>query len=66
MKDIVISYTSVCIWNLYFKDWLFILKMLLCAELFLRSLQDLKHAVESIELFAGDCFYKVQGPVVQN
>ena len=50
LKDIVISYTSVNIWNLYFKDWLFILKTLVCAESVQRSVPALKDAVESIEL----------------
>ena len=31
LNDIVISNTSANIWNLYFKDWLFILKTLVCA-----------------------------------
>ena len=50
LKDIVISYTSVNICNLYFKDWLFILKTLVCAESVQRSVPALKDAVESIEL----------------
>lgn len=52
LKDIFVSYTSVNIWNQYFKDWLFILKSLVRPESAQRSVPALKVAVDSTELLA--------------
>ena len=56
-RQYVHNYTSVSIWNLYFKDWLFILKTLVCAESTQRSVPASKDAVESIELLQQETIF---------
>ena len=65
LKDIVISHKSIDIWNQFFRDWVFVLKTLVCVESVLRSLPELINIQNKIERLSRDCFYKIHAQKLQ-
>ena len=49
LKDIIIKHLSVNTWEQYFKDWLFVLKTLVCVESVLKTAPALTDIQDSIE-----------------
>ena len=65
LKDIVISHMSIDIWNQLFRDWVFVLKTLVCVESVLRSLSELIDIQDKIERLSRDCFCKIHARKLQ-
>ena len=54
LRDIISRYVSPAVWNLHVRDWLFVLKTLVCVESVLRTVPELKNYAETIEQLSSD------------
>ena len=65
LRDIISRHVSPAVWNQHFRDWLFVLKTLVCVESVLRTVPELKNCAEAIEQLSRDCFYKIHARKLQ-